>query len=544
VISLLLLAELAFGLDKTLCFQYAPDFWVSGLAAGDRWTNGNPRAARGIRVRLDEVGGATSGVPVFASWDGATPGCHTFTVDPLRDYEVVIRFEAEVNGIQLRSYDHPSPLPAGWVAASTEAQGVIRDRVVAVLGTNGVITNAPATYTLSHDGHVPYMAVASLIFFLNDWNLPSGTTVAFYPYVGVQLSPGATMQTRPMFPTWSGTMNGWPTRQKFNIAHELGHVISTLRVGGEVSSAVTCDAGYNPGYYRVDAGGYGLPYEDGCRAERYPENPDEQSGVKGMLTMEYQALSLREGWADFVAAYTFNYVSQDDCAFGEWGYVKNFDLDDDDGDGDINEAASLTSGRPDYNWLDYDNSGAPSTEAHVIGTYDGWLSCDGGPPLTLALCAAWGLTCNPVGVSSYDPLNSDLKNHARNLNWSQIPLTAGLGPDWLESVYGLGECGIVGGGLANRSTAFDWERFFWDLATEHDVPAETLSDLLLNLDPVTLDPDDNGGGVNDQCGSDTTADDVVVRLPAAAANTWCSGCPTPGPLTSAVAAEVEHGQDH
>jgi len=102
----------------------------------------------------------------------------------------------------------------------------------------------------------------------------------------------------------------------------------------------------------------------------------------------------------------------------------------------------------------------------------------------------------------------------------------------------------AGGGLANRSTAFDWERFFWDLATEHDVPAETLSDLLLNLDPVTLDPDDNGGGVNDPCGSDTTADDVTVRLPAAAASTWCFSCSTPGPLTSAVAAEVEYGQDH
>jgi hypothetical protein len=296
-----------------------------------------------------------------------------------------------------------------------------------------------------------------------------------------------------------------------------------------MSSAVSCNAGRSPGYFPLNlSGSAAMPDEEGCRAERVAESTDRP---KGMLTMEYQAMALREGWADFVSAYTFNYVSQDDCTFGEWGFVKNFDLDDDDKDADVDEGQW---DNPIANHhFDYDNASTPGQMVNVaVAPTDGWLSCDG-PPLTTALCTAWGMPCNDMTVGP---------------DWEQVPLKAvATGPDWLEGVYGFaGTCG-GGLGLTNRSTAYDWARFFWDLATERDVPAETLSDLLVNMTPSTLDPDDNGTSTTtdeDQCGSDTTADDVTVRLLDAAANTWCFDCPIPGFLSDEVALEVEHGQDH
>jgi hypothetical protein len=129
-----------------------------------------------------------------------------------------------------------------------------------------------------------------------------------------------------------------------------------------------------------------------------------------------------------------------------------------------------------------------------------------------------------------------------------VPLFIGARPDVEELTELVSDAqGLAELGLTNRSTACDWARFFWDLATERDVPAETLSDLLVNMTPSTLDPDDNGTSTTtdeDPCGSDTTADDVTVRLLDAAANTWCFDCPIPGFLSDEVALEVEHGQDH
>jgi len=447
-------AALAAPIQKTACFQYAPDSWLAGLEAGDRWTNNNPKAARGIQVRLDRLDVPQSGAWTYAAWNGATPGCLTFTVEDTAEYQLLYWYKAKVNGIILTSYDHPGDP----VTPSTEANAALGQRVAATWagapGT-GLISPNTVTYTLADNAHVPYMAIGSLIFFLNDWSMNEATQVKFYPYLGTPVDVDGDglfeVEERPMFPTTWGTMWGWATRQGFNIAHEIGHIIAILRAG-KMSSAVSCSVGRSPGYFRLNlSGSAAMPDEEGCRAERVAESTDRP---KGMLTMEYQAMALREGWADFVSAYTFNYVSQDDCTFGEWGFVKNFDLDDDDKDADVDEGQWDNPIANDH--FDYDNASTPGQMVNVaVAPTDGWLSCDG-PPLTTALCTAWGMPCNDLTVGP---------------DWEQVPLKAvATGPDWLEGVYGFaGTCG-GGLGLTNRSTAYDWARFFWDLATERDVP--------------------------------------------------------------------------
>jgi len=505
------------------------------MGAGDRWTAHNPRPARGLKVRVDKTDVPPySGAPVYASWNGSTPGCATFSLDDQAEYAVVIQYDAVVNGLQLTSYDRPLPHDA---ANATEASAILNTYEVGTLGVGyGNINTLTPTYTLApaQGGHARYMAVGALLANLDTFGLPAGTRLEFYPYLGDQYwvqGEGDTViddVERPMNPTNDGKMWGWPTGHKFNVAHELGHVVAILRdEGRDVSTDAVCEAGHTPGWHQEDALGYGLPPEDGCRGERTSETPG--LSAKGMFTKEYQAMAAREGWADFVAAFAYNYVSQDDCVHGEWGYVKNFDLDEDNLDLNLvpNEMAGAVVS-------DYDNAYVPfvgATANDVFGGtwQDGWLSCDQ-QPLTTALCAAWGAGCNPtVGL----------------VVWDQTPLSPILyGKDWLEDVVNEGVCG---GTLVNRSSTYDWLRFYWDLATQQDVPVSSIADLVNNMDLRTADPDDNDPVSNadlDRCGDDGTADDVTVRLTTAAANTWCFGCPVPGTLTDEVAAEENNGQDH
>lgn len=92
---------------------------------------------------------------------------------------------------------------------------------------------------------------------------------------------------------------------KFLVAHELGHVIEMMRTGGrtrkdENAAMGGCDA-------RVGAG-------------------LDDSG-RGRFTKEYMSLALREGWADFVATWTWNRRTERNCTYQSAGHLFDFDLD-------------------------------------------------------------------------------------------------------------------------------------------------------------------------------------------------------------------------
>lgn len=53
--------------------------------------------------------------------------------------------------------------------------------------------------------------------------------------------------------------------------------------------------------------------------------------------------------------------------------------------------------------------------------------------------------------------------------------------DWLEDAIDEGVCS---GDLENRGTQYDWQRFFWDMRTDRNIPIEDLADIYVDMCPT------------------------------------------------------------
>ncbi|MEQ1567870.1 MAG: hypothetical protein ABMA64_19680 [Myxococcota bacterium] len=459
-----------------VCVDLDTDFDLASVGAGDEWLTNAPRAARGLRLRVRSDTGTW--VNAWADWEGADRGCASFTLDPARTYDIFAQSQILVNGVTVQVKD-----------GLAEVASTLRDTL---LYDDYVPPGAPATHvflvkTLSTDDAYRWLAVIGHILSKTNFGIDP-VTFTVYP----QLTTGDPI------PQDDGDLYG-ASPFKFLLAHEFGHALANKIEGTDMSRNAGCG-----GWDIRDAYGNGMPPENNCRAEIGGTSP------KSMFSMEYEAMALREGWADFIAVYAWNDATESDCAHGRWGRTSDFDLDNDG----LDMAWPLSV-------LDADNDLAASEDDDPTG----WVSCEA-VPVSNALCGLWGF----ADCSS---------------NSAAVPLQSYISArDWLENVTTAADAaGCTSTTLVNRSTAADYARFFWDLKTDEGVPMSALAELWDNLNTGTIDPDDNDMG---SCASTGTEDDVYYRLHAATTGakftTTCGGTPTN--CADEVDAQANNGQDH
>ncbi len=230
--------------------------------------------------------------------------------------------------------------------------------------------------------------------------------------------------------------SGWRNFQRrFAIAHEIGHVLAGLRMGG-----------------REDGQYVGTAPLDECVGDVDPDDftpiSSDCDGKRNLFTKEYMAVVAREGWADFVSAYVWNSKNQNDCSIKSVTRYIDFDLD---GDADnyfgANDWRNGIHSCLDEPWFQPAPSGNPT--ASYVGDTN-WLdevqtggACYRFDQSPTALCASPG-NCED---------------------------------EWLmESL--------------NRSTIYDWQRMMFTLYQQDGLTLKDLSDLYINMCPRNWRRDD------------------------------------------------------
>lgn len=139
--------------------------------------------------------------------------------------------------------------------------------------------------------------------------------------------------------------------KRYVVAHELGHSIVNLVTGGGIPKS---DDYIPPG---------GAPITTCTTGESHSDN-----------SVEYAAAALSEGWADYVAASTWNRIDQEEC----WYYGGAVDWNASGGTGEYFLAlkGSATASHPELaNWQDCEGDAAvemvPTTSIYVGGDFLG-----------------------------------------------------------------------------------------------------------------------------------------------------------------------------
>ena len=434
---------------KTLCFEVETD-WIDPLPAsapkshgGDRWRLNENRPPSGAKVAIrNDI------------YQLDNRGCVTFAVPGL-SFPVTIWSEGTVNGIDIVSYTDWGP-DGPDDGSEPDLTGIFRNASQTwTVGSRALKETLvlPASDLENSIAWHSYVLVAFALA-ISDYNLGDygndsnclGRNVPccnHSPWPGI---PEKTIYTHTMRPgygygsTWPA--NDWVDNQgvlrvsghgnlfntsdsvpslgsgkldRWQMAHELGHIIVMLRMGGRTQTDYSAPLNYCMGTYW--AGDFGEPSDDG--------HPDS----KAPLSREYSAGAAREGWGHFFAAQLYNSTREDDCWYDSEHFM-DFDLD-----GDIDN--------------DYPGN-----------TYkDGVFTCEG------------------AGVEPLlgEPIPSD-------------PLASWFDDrNWLEDVWwNPSFCGDMSGQLNNRgkSSQYDWMRYYWDMATDEQVPVEKLVDVYVDMCPT------------------------------------------------------------
>ena len=454
-----------------LCFE-VETAWIghpssaSDVGGGDFWRLNEPRPPIGARVYVER----TWSVSVYNLDDD---GCFSFATPP-DPYTVTVESHGEVRGIDIQSYTDWYPFFDCPFDPFSPLVGPCSVEIV----SNGNFRYASRTY--AYDGPVirtetlfaadesnsiawhPYVLMAYAMtrstMHLGDQGNTSGCGPADVPCCGHtewadksdhdDISPTTLISythvkgkgyasnwaedgqvqddgTRRAYGYGSMFTGGTSTndsvvalgsgvRDKWPMAHELGHMLVMLRMGDRT------ETNYGAALYGCNgqfAGGdLTTPSDSGDSSE------------KSNLTREFSSGAAREGWANFYAAQLFNDVDESDCWIRS-AHIKDFDLD-----GDL------------------DNDYGPSYQRGVY-------SCE-----TSGLDALLG-----------EPDPTD-------------PLAAWIGArDWLDQVWdNAPACGSASSAsqIVGRSSIYDWTRYFWDMATDENVPVEALADIYVDMCPT------------------------------------------------------------
>lgn len=515
MIALLVLGGAAHaGQDIRFCIRAHTQWSQGDYEGGDYWQTNGIVPMRGIYVKLRNEFTGLYPFMGFTDANGCTPWMELYQVF---DYTLFAESRAEVGTSGIEAYYCPESeshtcgagdtecLEDVWATCTTDMTHWSTRQYALLSGWSP--PSGPITVnvdTLPWDAQVGWMSVASRVLWLTSWNFNSSYPLQYFEKSMGLGGCGVNRQVGPVFPglpaganicsTFNATSRPW------SIAHETGHTIAFRREHGEDSSCVGgCDAADLNGQIDISAD------EQGCFGETPPNDPSQE--WKGRFTKEYQATAAREGWADFVSAATFNDAGDSSCVFNLLGGV--------DADMDMIPAPappllpSFMDNGPDGN-----NDGMPDSGSTYL------VSCDE-EPITAALCSDWTSVWGPsAGCSDTSPFFVSTR-------------------DWLSDAIGANDPRGCHGNINNRSTEYDWLRFWWDLHTTEGVPLSRLNILLDNMDQRDWDPDDNGASSQ---GSTGLTDDVTWRLTQAAANTVCFD-PSDA-CTSYVASQVSNGQDH
>lgn len=319
-------AQQAKSITVEVCVKFELDF--IDAAAGDWWTDNTPVLARGVGVDIEDD-------TQLRSFNlGERDGCLTVDVDvtaPLNRFTVTALSNARLNGIDLASHDSDT-----WDSKPTA-------RNQWTVSTN----DGSVTLLLPPEQVWMALAIGTWVFQRNDFHILQGTSrgcclesSANYSPDGTCTAPDPAKEYSPIPPpvrffTGSEACGGSAIddsagvehpavnvscKRKWVLAHELGHVIAAMRMGGREGgderpmTAFTnkCSADYNA-----------TDYEDGVMTLIDPGRGAES---RGHFTKEYLSNAFREGWAEFVAIWTWNKRSESDCVIETIGYG-DMDLD-------------------------------------------------------------------------------------------------------------------------------------------------------------------------------------------------------------------------
>lgn len=256
--------------DVEICVDFQTFFTDRG---GDWWNDNDDRPARGIWLSVLEWSTAAEMFPThYTDWVQGNGGCATVTMDTTESYLIYTESMAEVNGVEINSYDN-------------------------------LVTEDPATY-------IHYLVYSPTVGATLNLDLPANTqygqlavaTWAFYRNNAGLFGSEALIEFYD-----DGCCNGGPEIQasstsKFIIGHELGHGVGYRR-----------DFQQNPSFDYTAA-------EDGCDGDNVATNQH------GQISKEFQSGAAVEGWADFYAAWAWNRNSENDCVYDRH-YSSDFDLD-------------------------------------------------------------------------------------------------------------------------------------------------------------------------------------------------------------------------
>jgi hypothetical protein len=309
-LGLLLFASgTAHAATTTFCMKVDTDNFSDTLW-GDRW-NGSDEPLYGIKIKVREysLGGTYLG-DVWTGYVSDVSGCVTVTVSTNNKYRVTIYSQAQVNGTNIAAYDGPDASYGLFVWAGTT------DRF------------ANQSYNV-YPGFNEFLSMVSVGAYVMSRN--NGGIQAYglqYDASGSQTNCNGSSQD----------FIRCDSEDKYIASHETGHGVVRRRDDNQAPA-------YN---WNADTGT--------CTAWMEPSAPSmnvQYRGAEEWFALEYAAAALKEGFANFYAAWAFN---------------------DSNTPGDLCELPYLGSEGTDLN-LDRVGLGASGTDLKVREVY----SCEGVP---------------------------------------------------------------------------------------------------------------------------------------------------------------------
>ncbi len=421
--------------DVTLCVKTETDFVDVAWGGGDYWTSNSVRRLRGVHVRFTDVTGTWW---EFMDDDGCKVVEITVDRDSSEDYFVYVESNSEMGSYKVFSYwesSDGSSYGFAWEADLFDIDNsspllVIPDSDVDIrvwqnlaLGVYALYRSSTNYYIAGH-GNTAGCPDSSIPCCGQDaWELSDESSMPEKEINFVSKPVGtysSTWDSPDSHPDYFGSevpgvkvYDGGSAnygKHKHKIAHELGHVVMWLRVGDD-DVAKDNDA-----------------EEFGCMGSWQDEAMNDPANNKGLITREYEAIAIWEGWADFFSAWLWNDDSEAGCEY------KNNNFHDFDLDGDL------------------DNN-------YVLNTFDGVFSCEGA-----------GLDPDFSEPLPMDPLEEYV-----------------TAKDWLQDMYDdASACPDESGTYTTGyNTKYDYLRYFWDMASDQGVSIEKLGTVLVDMCPAT-----------------------------------------------------------
>jgi hypothetical protein len=384
--------------QQKICVDVVEDFEDFAPHA-DRWSGNADRVVRGIKIgyKRTAVWPQQPMDAAFSAESGPDMGCRTVPMVSGGTYQIRIYAHARTRGYDIIADDQAAFQNDTGNFINVPVVGPASPSTINITvpwGETGFAEILVASWMATKAGHLGFgtwpghtrtngevIPPNRIYYYTESWRDQAYATVEDgYDNLPAHISP-------------VGSFNE-PSR--FIITHETAHWLTGM-----------LDEQQNA-YFDMDADLLG------CNGA--PWNGSSGVGSHQLFQTEWQTAASNEGIADFVVAWAFNNVWEDDCSFAIFG---NYDTDLD--------------GVRDWPGV----GGLPPEDNQVVQ-----MSCQGFP---------WDANDNGV-VDAGEPVN--------------IP--SFVSPtDWLEDMVNANRCDYsYPGVITGRSNEYDWMRYYWDLSRE------------------------------------------------------------------------------